>query len=193
MEMEDQYNIADLRQLMNGPRSHLPAIPEPQDLFSGHQHRSLTPTSQQHYDMLMLNRHHHQHQQVPPELLPRGLHDFRADSTSTQAAISTVAATNTATSTPSLSGLDADTGCLGGDAATGRWPRQETLTLLEIRSRLDPKFKEANQKGPLWDEVSRYFISFYVCIMYPSLPFHYLSPFVNKTFSFLLLVFWVLV
>nr|POE73789.1 trihelix transcription factor ptl [Quercus suber] len=72
MEMEDQYNIADLRQLMNGP-----------------------------------------------------------------------------------SGLDADTGCLGGDAATGRWPRQETLTLLEIRSRLDPKFKEANQKGPLWDEVSR--------------------------------------
>ena len=166
MEMEDQYNIADLRQLMNGPRSHFPAIPEPQDLFSAHQHRSLTPTSQQHYDMLMLNRHHHQHQQVPPELLPRGLHDFRADSTSTQAAISTVAATNTATSTPSLSGLDADTGCLRGDAATGRWPRQETLTLLEIRSRLDPKFKEANQKGPLWDEVSRYFISFYVCIKY---------------------------
>ncbi|XP_042016447.1 trihelix transcription factor PTL-like [Salvia splendens] len=37
----------------------------------------------------------------------------------------------------------------------GRWPRQETLNLLEIRSRLDPKFKEANQKGPLWDEVSR--------------------------------------
>lgn len=36
-----------------------------------------------------------------------------------------------------------------------RWPRQETLTLLEIRIRLDPKFKEANQKGPLWDEVSR--------------------------------------
>lgn len=38
---------------------------------------------------------------------------------------------------------------------SSRWPRQETLTLLEIRSRLDPKFKEANQKGPLWDEVSR--------------------------------------
>lgn len=45
----------------------------------------------------------------------------------------------------------------GGDGGgTVRWPRQETLTLLEIRSRLDPKFKEANQKGPLWDEVSRY-------------------------------------
>ncbi|EPS63689.1 hypothetical protein M569_11095 [Genlisea aurea] len=46
----------------------------------------------------------------------------------------------------------------GGDGGTGRWPRQETLTLLEIRSRLDPKFKEANQKGPLWDEISRFVI-----------------------------------
>ncbi|XP_050386076.1 trihelix transcription factor PTL-like [Argentina anserina] len=36
-----------------------------------------------------------------------------------------------------------------------RWPRQETLTLLEIRSSLDSRFKETNQKGPLWDEVSR--------------------------------------
>ncbi|KAL1541361.1 trihelix transcription factor PTL-like [Salvia divinorum] len=43
----------------------------------------------------------------------------------------------------------------GGDGGAGRWPRQETLTLLEIRSRLDPKFKEANQKSPLWDEISR--------------------------------------
>ncbi|CAA0830406.1 Trihelix transcription factor PTL [Striga hermonthica] len=43
----------------------------------------------------------------------------------------------------------------GGDGGAGRWPRQETLTLLEVRSRLDGKFKEANQKGPLWDEVSR--------------------------------------
>ncbi|KAE8684347.1 Trihelix transcription factor PTL [Hibiscus syriacus] len=41
------------------------------------------------------------------------------------------------------------------DRGNSRWPRQETLTLLEIRSRLDSKFKEANQKGPLWDEVSR--------------------------------------
>ncbi|KAG6401580.1 hypothetical protein SASPL_138441 [Salvia splendens] len=46
-----------------------------------------------------------------------------------------------------------DGGIASGGA--GRWPRQETLTLLEIRSRLDPKFKKANQKTPLWDEVSR--------------------------------------
>ncbi|GAB2264155.1 hypothetical protein Droror1_Dr00026289 [Drosera rotundifolia] len=42
-----------------------------------------------------------------------------------------------------------------GGATTTRWPREETLTLLQIRSRLDDRFKEANQKGPLWDEVSR--------------------------------------
>lgn len=44
-------------------------------------------------------------------------------------------------------------------STTVRWPRQETLTLLEIRSRLDPCFKEAtssNHKAPLWDEISRY-------------------------------------
>ncbi|KAG6430552.1 hypothetical protein SASPL_108622 [Salvia splendens] len=45
--------------------------------------------------------------------------------------------------------------CYSGFESAGRWPRQETLTLLEIRARLDPKFKEANQKGPLWDQVSR--------------------------------------
>ncbi|EEF31488.1 transcription factor, putative [Ricinus communis] len=44
---------------------------------------------------------------------------------------------------------------LGHDRNNSRWPRQETLTLLEIRSRLDSRFREANQKGPLWDEVSR--------------------------------------
>lgn len=39
---------------------------------------------------------------------------------------------------------------------TSRWPRQETLTLLEIRSRLNSRFKDTNQKGPLWDQISRY-------------------------------------
>lgn len=53
------------------------------------------------------------------------------------------------------------------DAGAARWPRQETLSLLDIRSRLDSKFKEANQKGPLWDEVSRYiYIFIYVFISY---------------------------
>lgn len=54
-------------------------------------------------------------------------------------------------------GVEMESGWIGNDGGNNsRWPRQETLTLLEIRSRLDSRFKEANQKGPLWDEVSRY-------------------------------------
>ncbi|MED6189013.1 hypothetical protein PIB30_091457 [Stylosanthes scabra] len=57
-------------------------------------------------------------------------------------------------------------GCMmgGGDASSsskGRWPRQETLTLLEIRSKLHPKFKDANHKGPLWEQVSRIMLEEY--------------------------------
>ncbi|KAL9238861.1 hypothetical protein vseg_013233 [Gypsophila vaccaria] len=43
----------------------------------------------------------------------------------------------------------------GGDPSVARWPRQETLTLLEIRGRLDYKFKGAVHKAPLWDELAR--------------------------------------
>ncbi|KAF3782064.1 Trihelix transcription factor [Nymphaea thermarum] len=43
----------------------------------------------------------------------------------------------------------------GGDGGNSRWPRHETLTLLELRAQLDSKFREATQKGPLWEELSR--------------------------------------
>ncbi|KAF2293195.1 hypothetical protein GH714_038823 [Hevea brasiliensis] len=36
-----------------------------------------------------------------------------------------------------------------------RWPQQETLALLTIRSDMDAAFREAGLKAPLWDEVSR--------------------------------------
>ncbi|GAU37378.1 hypothetical protein TSUD_22520 [Trifolium subterraneum] len=146
----------DLRQLVNGTRStHFPSMPATaEDFFPGHRNLTalLTNTTQTHhqneqqqqYEMMMLGRgvvledfnnitntHHH----VPPPPPPP-------------------TTTTTTTASASVSTPEA-TGCIGGDASTGRWPRQETLTLLEIRSRLDPKFKEANQKGPLWDEVSR--------------------------------------
>lgn len=142
MEMEDQFGISDLRQLMNG-RPHFPTIPQPPELFSGNHHHHRNLTSGQPYDMIMMGRH---------EIINSGLHEFRSDSAATS---------NTSLNvTPNSNfngGLDSETNtCFGADAGTGRWPRQETLTLLEIRSRLDSKFKEANQKGPLWDEVSRY-------------------------------------
>ncbi|KAL1549327.1 trihelix transcription factor PTL-like [Salvia divinorum] len=79
----------------------------------------------------------------PPDSLSTHPYDmliFRSDS---------VPATNNSATVHCFSGFES------GVNGAGRWPRQETLTLLEIRSRLDPKFKEANQKGPLWDEVSR--------------------------------------
>ncbi|KAF1861143.1 hypothetical protein Lal_00000562 [Lupinus albus] len=40
---------------------------------------------------------------------------------------------------------------LGGN----RWPRQETLALLRIRSDMDVAFRDASVKAPLWDQVSR--------------------------------------
>ncbi|KAJ7974059.1 trihelix transcription factor GT-2-like [Quillaja saponaria] len=44
-----------------------------------------------------------------------------------------------------------------GDRSFGgnRWPRQETLALLKIRSDMDVAFRDASVKGPLWEEVSR--------------------------------------
>lgn len=37
-----------------------------------------------------------------------------------------------------------------------RWPRQETLALLKIRSDMDAVFRDSSLKGPLWEEISRY-------------------------------------
>lgn len=39
--------------------------------------------------------------------------------------------------------------------AGNRWPRQETLALLKIRSDMDAAFRDSSLKGPLWEEVSR--------------------------------------
>ncbi|XP_010278209.1 PREDICTED: trihelix transcription factor PTL-like [Nelumbo nucifera] len=137
MEMGDQYGLPDLRQLMAG-RSHFPVVPQPTEQFPGH--RNLT--AGQHYEMMLGG--HHQHQ--VGEVLPRGVVDFRSDSNPSSSAAALCGGGG--------GGLEMEVS-IGGDGGNGRWPRQETLTLLEIRSRLDPKFKEANQKGPLWDEVSR--------------------------------------
>lgn len=47
-------------------------------------------------------------------------------------------------------GEDGDKGIPGN-----RWPRQETLALLKIRSDMDVNFRDSNLKGPLWEEISR--------------------------------------
>lgn len=43
----------------------------------------------------------------------------------------------------------------GRNSGGNRWPRQETLALLKIRSDMDVAFRDSSLKGPLWDEVSR--------------------------------------
>lgn len=53
-----------------------------------------------------------------------------------------------------------------------RWPRQETLALLKIRSDMGIAFRDASVKGPLWEEVSRcvsfihsFFLLLVICII----------------------------
>ncbi|MCO5590315.1 hypothetical protein L7F22_044284 [Adiantum nelumboides] len=42
-----------------------------------------------------------------------------------------------------------------GGSGGNRWPRQETLALLKVRSEMDSSFRDSSLKRPLWDEVSR--------------------------------------
>ncbi|KAI6691108.1 hypothetical protein NL676_027936 [Syzygium grande] len=49
----------------------------------------------------------------------------------------------------------AELGGGGGGGGGSRWPRQETLALLKIRSDMDGVFRDASVKGPLWEDVSR--------------------------------------
>lgn len=48
-----------------------------------------------------------------------------------------------------------DGGGRGGGSSGNRWPRQETLALLKIRSDMDASFRDATLKGPLWEDISR--------------------------------------
>ncbi|VFQ85248.1 unnamed protein product [Cuscuta campestris] len=151
--MEDHYGMADLRQFMSNT-SFFTSLPPPQQQPSS----ADVLLTHHHYDMVLAPMGA---AAAAPHRPTTGLHhEFFADS-STNA---TTASGGVASSGggAGFSGLELETTGVGGGGAvgfdgsgSGRWPRQETLTLLEIRSRLDSKFKEANHKGPLWDEVSR--------------------------------------
>ncbi|XP_073146902.1 trihelix transcription factor PTL [Henckelia pumila] len=143
--MEDHYDLRHFisdRPFFPPPP---PPPPPPPEFLPAHR-TSLTPS--QHYDTLVVQRGMHHH--FPSDSTNTTTTDacfgrFEIELTGVQIGGGAAAAESAA--------AVAVTG--GGDGCSARWPRQETLTLLEIRSRLDPKFKEANQKGPLWDEVSR--------------------------------------
>jgi hypothetical protein len=46
-------------------------------------------------------------------------------------------------------------GVLGSGGGGNRWPREETLALIRMRSEMDAAFRDATLKSPLWEEVSR--------------------------------------
>ncbi|XP_074276849.1 trihelix transcription factor PTL-like [Silene latifolia] len=160
MEMENHHQygggISDLRQFISiaaasGGAPHFPTYgqqPQPQqqpsllsDFMTAHNHHPYNnnnSNSNTNGGMVVMGRHMGTSSTGPHPQNHYQDH-FNCDSATT---------TTTATT---VQGNPFD--C--GDGGTARWPRQETLTLLEIRSRLDHKFKEANQKGPLWDEVAR--------------------------------------
>ncbi|KAF0935911.1 hypothetical protein E2562_036662 [Oryza meyeriana var. granulata] len=44
----------------------------------------------------------------------------------------------------------------GSGSSGNRWPREETLVLIRIRSEMDAAFRNATLKAPVWEELSRY-------------------------------------
>lgn len=158
---DDRYGLPELRRLMS-TAPHFPAISHPHEPFSlqrsldpgsgiplpqpsiqfGPIHRHVFPDTRSHYN--------------PPSQVGFAT---GGDPSPRRPPVSSGAVATTL-----QHGAEAES---SGDrlmeigSSCSRWPRQETLTLLEIRSRLDSKFKEANHKGPLWDEVSRYIVSFW--------------------------------
>ncbi|XWS56847.1 hypothetical protein CRYUN_Cryun09bG0120500 [Craigia yunnanensis] len=144
MEMSDQYGLPDRRRFLAG-RTHFPeALPQPSEPYLAH--RNMAPLAPYQEAFMVSNG------MAMPSGLVRFGHDHFPGASDTSAIAASASGPCAA-----LFRVEMDSRwSLGNvDGGNSRWPRQETLTLLEIRSRFDSKFKEANQKGPLWDEVSR--------------------------------------
>ncbi|KAJ9159833.1 hypothetical protein P3X46_025297 [Hevea brasiliensis] len=158
---DHQYDLPDLRQLVAG-RTHFQGTPFPfatEPFFL--QTRTHGPQIHHfhHHDSIVAAAAASAHSGAEV-MLPSGFiklaHDHYCTNATTTTTTAADAAATSSGAAGSFFGVEMESGWIGNDAGNNsRWPRQETLTLLEIRSRLDSRFKEANQKGPLWDEVSR--------------------------------------
>ncbi|GAV78066.1 Myb_DNA-bind_4 domain-containing protein [Cephalotus follicularis] len=141
--MGEPYGLPDLRHMVAEERTHFQATPQATESYFVQRNLAPLPT-------------HHETIMVEELMLPSGgfaRFGHQDDLLISNIGSSTCASTNVGIA---LYGVEMERGWhFGNERGSSRWPRQETLTLLEIRSRLDSKFKEANQKGPLWDEVSR--------------------------------------
>ncbi|XVF41351.1 hypothetical protein PTKIN_Ptkin01aG0273200 [Pterospermum kingtungense] len=146
MEMGDhhhhhQYGLPNLQRLL-ARRTQFPAtLPQPSETYPGH--RNMAPLAPYHEAFTDSNG-----MAIPSGLVRYGHDHFPAASATIEpncapAVLFEVEMENGGWSLKNM------------DGGNSRWPRQETLTLLHIRSKLDSKFKEGNHKGPLWDQVSR--------------------------------------
>ncbi|KAK4769267.1 hypothetical protein SAY86_027417 [Trapa natans] len=153
----DQYGLPDLRQLTSAD-THFPTISQPLEQQPFFQYWDLNlgtvvrPPSN-HFGPI-----HHQ-------IVPNNIYtQYGTPQVGFSDPSSSSALIDSGSAPPPPLGMEAvcvDRLMEGGSGGGGRWPRQETLTLLEIRSRLDFKFKEAKHKGPLWEEISRIMLEEY--------------------------------
>ncbi|GAB2300687.1 hypothetical protein Dimus_034725 [Dionaea muscipula] len=136
----------------------------PLDLHQGHQ--------QQHsFDTLNMGLGRHGSDVLPPGIeMGLGLHDFGCHNSTMMNDDDVVVAAAAASSgggggSGNFGGFDPAEGGGGGGEGVGfgsvvdggnsaRWPKEETDILIKIRYKLRFKFREANQKGPLWEEVA---------------------------------------
>lgn len=155
---DHQYGSPDLRQLVAG-RNHFQGIPLATEPFFLQTRTHGPQVHHFHHDSTVPAAHSGAEVMLPSGFIKLA-HDHYYTNAATIPTTAAAAAATAATSSGaggSFFGVDMENGWIGNDAGNNsRWPRQETLTLLEIRSRLDSRFKEATHKGPLWDEVSRY-------------------------------------
>ncbi|KAI4346436.1 hypothetical protein L6164_007332 [Bauhinia variegata] len=144
--MSDNYGLQDVRQLISG-RNYLRTNPPPQEPFSIDHcclGSSVAPPP---------NTNSYEHV-TAGDVISRGFAQFPLRDYSL--ALTPLTLNVTTTASDAFCSIEAtENGWLGFDSENKRWSRQETLFLLEIRSRLDSKFRETLYKGPLWNEVSR--------------------------------------
>ncbi|KAM1018618.1 hypothetical protein ACFX15_039489 [Malus domestica] len=148
----DDYGPPDLRHLMASKTQFCKPLQFPEQ-FSVHLNLTPPPPPPPHY-------HHHPIAVGSEIVAAAGLLDHHRYTSmiTTTACHPSITISGNASAAAAMYGIESEHGWNNIDGANNnnsRWPRQETLTLLEIRSALDSKFKETNQKGPLWDEVSR--------------------------------------
>ena len=91
-----------------------------------------------------------------PSLLARGLRRVPQVSELGIAALLVACSPGTAAIETTGSAASGGNGSGGLGSGGNRWPREETLALIRIRSEMDATFRDATLKGPLWEEVSRY-------------------------------------